>query len=604
MEKSWYLRFSVVVLSAVIGFLCLWPTLHDQGFLPAPEWVRETFTGRISPGLDIRGGLRLSYEVEIDTYVEEQRNRRARDILVAGGVLAGVYTEEESQNLTESQKRALEEKVTVDRVGSDRIRVTFADPSVVKKVDRNWVREVVGELLKIDSRDEAKGVVTLSVRPEVVERWRDTAVEQAKKTISNRIDTLGLREATVIGRESDLIVEIPGADESAFERIKNIISKTARLDFKMVDSVGARQVFTSAALTEGVTLESEQVVDGPAGQVVAPYLVARGEGARERLEAVIASLELPRNRVVALGQIEGAQEGWRTYLLVDEADVTGEDIEDAFVSFDTNAGNRPVVSLRFKSRGARAFDELTGANVNRRMAIVLDDRVYTAPNINERISGGSAQITLGRGSYQQILDEANDIVVVLKAGALPAPLRPANEQIIGPTLGEDAIKAGAMGAVVGIGLVLLLMAVYYVVGGLIADAMVLLNLTLQLAIMSAFEATLTLPGIAAVALTVGMAVDTNVLITERIREELRSGKSPRAAVDQGFGRAFWSVFDSQITTLIAGVVLFQYGTGPIKGFAVMLMIGIITSLFTGIFCSRVFFDLLVRGRNVKTLAVG
>jgi preprotein translocase subunit SecD len=604
MDKTWYLRFSVVVVAAALGFLSLWPTLHDQGWVEAPDWVRETFTGRINPGLDIRGGLRLSYEVEIDTYIEEQRNRRAKDLLVAAGVLAGVYTEDESSSLTEAQKRELDAKVTADRVGTDKIRLTFADPSVAAKVDRAFIRDAVGELLKIDGRDEAQGVVNLSVRPEVAERWRETAVDQAKKTIGNRIDTLGLSQATVIGRDTDLIVEIPGEGEESFERIKGIISKTARLDFKMVDSVGASQVFQSGDAAEGITLESEQATDGPAGQVVAPYLTARGEGARERLETFAKTLELPRNRVVALGQLEGAQEGWRTYLLVDEADVTGEDIDDTFVSFDTTAGNRPVVSLRFKSRGAKAFDELTAQNVNRRMAVVLDDRVYTAPNINERISGGSAQITLGRGGYQQVLDEANDIVVVLKAGALPAPLRPANEQIIGPTLGEDSIKAGAMGAVVGIGFVLLIMAVYYLIGGLIADFMVALNLMLQLAIMSAFEATLTLPGIAAVALTVGMAVDTNVLITERIREELRTGKSPRTAVDQGFGRAFWSVFDAQITTLIAGVVLFQYGTGPIKGFAVMLMIGILTSLFTGIFCSRVFFDLLVRGRNVKTLAVG
>jgi preprotein translocase subunit SecD len=604
MEKSWYLRFSVVVLAAALGFLSIWPTLHDRGWLTAPDWVRETFTGRINPGLDIRGGLRLSYEVEIDTYIEEQRNRRAKDLLVAAGVLAGVYGQDEAASLTEAQKRTLDEKVTADRVGTDKIRLTFADAAVAQKVDRAFIRDAIGELLKIDSRDDAKGIVNLSVRAEVAERWRETAVEQAKKTIGNRIDTLGLSQATVIGRETDLIVEIPGEGEQSFDRIKGIISKTARLDFKMVDSVASSQIFTPGLAAEGITVESEQVTDGPAGQVVGTYLVARGPGARERLETFSKTLELPRNRVVALGQLEGVQEGWRTYLLVDEADVTGEDIDDAFVSFDTQAGNRPVVSLRFKSRGAKAFDELTAQNVNRRMAIVLDDRVYTAPNINERISGGSAQITLGRGSYQQTLDEANDIVVVLKAGALPAPLRPANEQIIGPTLGEDSIKAGAMGAVVGIGLVLFIMAIYYLIGGLIADFMVVLNLTLQLAIMSAFEATLTLPGIAAVALTVGMAVDTSVLITERIREELRTGKSPRTAVDQGFGRAFWSVFDAQITTLIAGVVLFQFGTGPIKGFAVMLMIGILTSLFTGIFCSRVFFDLLVRGRNVKTLAVG
>ncbi len=194
---------------------------------------------------------------------------------------------------------------------------------------------------------------------------------------------------------------------------------------------------------------------------------------------------------------------------------------------------------------------------------------------------------------------------MLRAGALPAPIRPANEQLIGPTLGRDSVKQGAEGAVIGVTLVLAFMLMYYWwMGGLVADVMVVLNLFFLLAVLAGFEATLTLPGIAGIALTVGMAVDANVLINERIREELRLGKSPRSAVDQGYRRAFWSIFDSQLTTFIAGVVLFQYGTGPIKGFAVTLMIGIGTSLFTGVFCSKVMFDWLVRGVRVQRLKIG
>ena len=187
---------------------------------------------------------------------------------------------------------------------------------------------------------------------------------------------------------------------------------------------------------------------------------------------------------------------------------------------------------------------------------------------------------------------------------LPAPIRPANEQLIGPSLGGEAIEKSAMGAVLGVALVVVFMIIYYQVAGIVADFAVLLNLLFLLALMALFEATLTLPGVAGIALTVGMAVDANVLINERIREELRAGKSARAAVDQGFDRAFWSIFDGQLTTFISGVVLFQYGSGPIKGFAVTLMIGIATSLFTGVFCSRLVFDFIVRGRRVKTLRVG
>jgi len=242
--------------------------------------------------------------------------------------------------------------------------------------------------------------------------------------------------------------------------------------------------------------------------------------------------------------------------------------------------------------------------VKRRMAIVLDGKAESAPVIQARIGGGRAQITLGTGDYNRLMDEANALVVVLRAGALPAPLRPANEQLIGPTLGRDSVEKGVTGALVGVGLVLLFMLVYYQVAGIVANLMVILNVLFMLAIMAAFEATLTLPGIAAMALTVGMAVDANVLIIERMREELRSGKSPRSAVDQGYARAFSSVIDGQLTTLIAGIVLFQYGSGPIKGFAVMLMIGIVTSLFTGVFCSKVAMDWLVRGARVKRLKVG
>jgi preprotein translocase subunit SecD len=284
--------------------------------------------------------------------------------------------------------------------------------------------------------------------------------------------------------------------------------------------------------------------------------------------------------------------------------VSGEDVKEAFTAFDQD-NNKPYVALNFNQKGADKFGQLTGRNVKRRMAIVLDDRVESAPVIQTEIGGGRCQITLGgSGSYNETLQEAKDLVVVLVAGALPAPIRPSNEQLIGPSLGADAIRKGGMGAMVGIALVVAFMLLYYQVAGAVADLAVLMNLLFLFALMALFEATLTLPGVAGIALTVGMAVDANVLINERIREELRAGKSARAAVDQGFDRAFWSIFDGQLTTFIAGVVLFQYGTGPIKGFAVTLMIGIATSLFSGVFCSRVMFDWIVRGLRVKTLRVG
>ncbi len=283
--------------------------------------------------------------------------------------------------------------------------------------------------------------------------------------------------------------------------------------------------------------------------------------------------------------------------------VGGEHLEDAAVANDPQSG-QPLVTFAMNAEGARRMQELTGSNLRKKMAIVLDNEVQSAPVIRGRI-GARGQIELGGfRDYRTLLNEANDLVIVLRAGALPAPIIPQNEQYIGPTLGRDSVMAGAKGAVIGVGLVLLFMALYYQVAGLVADVMVLMNVLFLFAIMAFFNNDLTLPGIAGIALTVGMAVDANVLITERMREELRMGKSPRAAVDQGFRRAFWSIFDSQFTTFIAAVVLLQYGSPEIQGFARTLMIGIVTSLFTGVFCSKVLFDWLVRGLRVSRLRVG
>jgi preprotein translocase subunit SecD len=240
---------------------------------------------------------------------------------------------------------------------------------------------------------------------------------------------------------------------------------------------------------------------------------------------------------------------------------------------------------------------LTEKNVKRRMAIQLDDKVNSAPIIQEKIGGGRARITLGGyEGYQKLFQEAQDLVVVLRAGALPAPLKPITETTIGPALGHDSIAMGKWALIVGGLLVAVFMLIYYRSGGIAADIALIANLIFIIGILSGFGATLTLPGIAGIILTIGMAVDANVIIYERIREELRDGKSPRAAVDAGYKRAFWTIFDAQITTFIAGIVMLEYGTGAIKGFAVTLLIGIVTSMFSAIFISRILFDWMTRRR--------
>jgi preprotein translocase subunit SecD len=294
---------------------------------------------------------------------------------------------------------------------------------------------------------------------------------------------------------------------------------------------------------------------------------------------------------------------WRSYYMFRRAELTGEYLTDAEVTWDSQTG-RPEVSITFDSEGASLFEKVSGANVGRRMAIILDDKVSSAPTLEGRIGGGRARITLGGFSDPyQLQQEAKDLVAVLRTGALPAPLRKTFETQVGPTLGPDAVSKAKTSMIIGTLAVILFMALYYRSAGLIADIAMIFNVVYLLAMLAMLQATLTLPGIAAVVLTIGMAVDANIIIYERIREELRAGKSPRSAVDAGFGRAFWTVFDAHVTNLVAGIVLYSYGTGPIRGFAVSLMAGIVCNLFTSVWLSRAMFDWMVGRKRVATLSI-
>ncbi len=286
------------------------------------------------------------------------------------------------------------------------------------------------------------------------------------------------------------------------------------------------------------------------------------------------------------------------------AEITGDLITDASVQQDQEHMGGYLVAIAFNNVGAERFEEVTGANVQRRFAIILDDVIDSLPVIRTKIGGGRATITLGEGDPEVQLQKARKLELVLRSGALPAPISLSNESLIGPSLGKDAIAQGVKGMVVGVGLVLAFMIFYYRKSGVVADIAVLFNLFLQMAILASFSATMTLPGIAGLALTIGMAVDANVLINERIREELRAGRGVRAAVEEGYEKAFPSIIDGHVTVLISGLILAQYGTGPVKGFAVALIVGIVASLYTGVFCTRLVFEWWTRGAKVKRLSVG
>jgi preprotein translocase subunit SecD len=451
------------------------------------------------------------------------------------------------------------------------------------------------------------------------------AVLQAKETVHRRIDSLGLKEAGVTVRDEDVIIEVPGDDERAFAEIKDIIGQTARLEFKMVDDeVDFFESIAKTSRTEdlpkGLTFSIENAPIGPGKTKPSHYArIVKGEhedtrDALKRLQDWVATLQVEQDHEIGYGkehefneETEAIEEiGWRTYYLFSKAEVTGDMISDAQAQPDQSERGMGgwYVSMKFDTRGAQRFEDITGKNIKRRFAIVLDDKVESAPVIQSKISGGSGQITLGSASPDQQLVDARKLELVLRSGALPAPISPSNEQRIGPSLGTDAIVQGLKGALFGTILVLLFMQIYYSRAGLIANLAVIFNLVLQVAILAMFGASMTLPGIAGLALTIGISVDANVLINERIREELRHGKSPRAAVDVGYDKAFSAILDGHVTTLISGLILAQYGSGPIKGFAITLIVGIAVSLFTGVVCTRLMFDWAVRARKVKKLHLG
>ena len=382
-----------------------------------------------------------------------------------------------------------------------------------------------------------------------VQNIKQMTTQQALETIRNRVDMFGVAEPDIRPQgDNQIVIQLPGLDDT--KRAVALIGKTAVLEFKLVEN------------TSPGALENALKNGPPVGT------------------QILYSTEK---------QLDGT-EVKRPYLLKKTPLMTGENLTDALVG--RGEFNLPEVFITFDGRGAREFERITAEYTGRNLAIVLDGVVYSAPNIKGRIAGGRATIN-GMSGEQ----EASDLAVVLRAGALPAPVKVAEERIVGPSLGQDSINQGLTAGLWGLGILLLFMVFYYRLSGIIAAVALATNLPIILGVLAGFGATLTLPGIFGLVLTLGMAVDANVLIFERIREEVRSGKTPRAAVESGFGRAFWTIFDSNLTTLITALVLFQFGTGPIRGFAVTLSVGILSSMFTGIFFSRLIFDLALGSKN-------
>jgi protein-export membrane protein SecD len=444
------------------------------------------------------------------------------------------------------------------------------------------------------------------------------AVERAIEVIRNRIDQWGVYEPSIqrLG-ENRILVQLPGVLER--ERARSLIGRTALLEFKLLADDEVVYNLLDKFDKKLLELEGKIVPDtldtlGISERPFSSLLNRFGRDivvSQDNWKAIDSLLSIPEIKALIP---KGYEFLWGKtqsvdgnvfrplYLLRKEVVLTGAQLKTARHDIGTgtnpNIANKPIVHLSFNRQGAARFAAITGQNIGKRLAIVLDSLVQSAPVIQERIPGGNAMIT-----GIESLEEAKELAVVLRAGALPAPVKIIEERSVGPLLGHDSIRKGTKALIIGMLLVLAFMIVYYSVSGVIADIALIFNLIFILALLAGLHATLTLPGLAGLILTVGMAVDANVLIFERIREELRSGKTPKIAVDSGYARAMVTILDANLTTLIAALVLLRFGTGPIRGFAVVLSIGIIVSFFTAIFMTKIIFDYLLVVRKIKEVRI-
>ena len=419
-------------------------------------------------------------------------------------------------------------------ISGNGIQVTIKDE---EKVDE--ARKLLRALERDAVLDEDDGRIVMTLNERMIRDRKTAAVQQSIEIVRRRVDETGTREPTIQQQGDDrILVQLPGIDDP--ERIKRLLGKTAKMSFHLVD-------------------QRNSVESAMAGRIPPGSWLLPSEG-----------------------------EDGRMYLIRKRVMVSGDTLIDAQPSTDSRT-NEPVVTFRFDTAGAKRFGSATSKNVGKLFAIVLDRKVISAPVIREPILGGSGQIS-GSFSFQS----AQDLALLLRAGALPAPLTILEERSVGPGLGADSIAAGKIASIIGIILVVVFMVAAYGLFGFMADIALIVNMVLILGALSFLQATLTLPGIAGIVLTIGMAVDANVLVFERIREEVRSGRTPISSIDAGYSRAFTTIIDANLTTLIAALLLYAFGSGPVRGFAVTLSIGIITSMFTAIMLTRLMIVIWLR----------
>ena len=531
----------------------------------------------LSLGLDLQGGMYVTLEIGEPRLVLE---------------LAGDFADDDLEDIiATASERSLE------------MRTDFIDEFV-----NEFERRDSDAMLSRYYRSDADNITRRSTNAEIssyLKGQRDSAVTRAMEIIRSRVDRFGVSEPSILQQGTNrIIVELPGVDDE--ERVRNLLRGTARLEFRMVaepDEINAarqqvREYFQSQ-LEEGEESDDENLLNIFSLQ---HHQYAFGYAAGPDTSTVNRLLEkeevrrlIPRNTTLMWGARPFASDGgldlYELLAVRSQIELTGDVITEARVAFDPTT-NAAEVSMSMDSEGARRWSRITGANIGRPVAIALDGYVESYPTVQSQINNGRSSIT-GIGGVR----EAEDLVNILLSGALPAPLNIIEERTVGASLGEASIRAGLYSTIFGLAVVALFMIVYYRTGGAIADLALVLNIIFILGILAGFQATLTLPGMAGIVLTIGMAVDANVLIFDRIREEMRGGKTLRAAIDNGYSNAMSAIIDANVTTFFVAIILYSFGVGPIKGFAITLMAGIVASLFSAIVITRVIVDYLTREKT-------
>ncbi|PIE56138.1 MAG: protein translocase subunit SecDF [Desulfobulbus propionicus] len=554
MNTTLKLKIWMVLILVVFSAMTLVPSFYAG----APDWWKNYLAPEgLKLGLDLQGGIHLVLRVDLDKAVENSLDLATNDL-----------------------KDALAEKnvsaVRMESADPSQVILTLPNTNALDTVNAITDKEFPNLNIDVQAEEGSFPRITLALKKEEVEDIRKNSVDQALEIIRNRIDLFGVAEPVIIRQgDNEIVVQLPGVKA---ERAMGLIGQTAQLEFKLV------------ADASGVDL------NGLISDAIAAGTWKKGEN-RRQLNLALQN-RLPKGTAIYFQRTKDPDTGKdikRPILLENQTLMTGDMVKNAQVRIG-GTFNEPYVSLDLTGTGGRVFASITEKNVHRQLAIVLDEVVRSAPVIQERILGGSAQIT-GRFSHE----EATDLAIVLRVGALPAPVEIIQNLSVGASLGKDSIHRGLISGLFGTLMVLVFMVIYYRLSGLIANVSLALNLLFLFAGLAMFNATLTLPGIAGIILSIGMAVDANVLIFERMREEFALGKSVRSGVASGYSKAFWSIVDSQVTTLITALALFLFGTGPIKGFAVTLSLGIIFNLFAVLFCSRLIYDAIPATRSLKKL---